>query len=100
MGKFFMCKKMVMKECCVKQELKKWTEYLYGEMEPAKLKELGLPLTPTMPPSPSGKSWTKWRSLPRNMSSNSFSACNFSETQKTFIVTKQSHEPMLSKSYR
>jgi len=44
--KFFMCKKMVMKECCVKQELKKWTEYLYGEMEPAKLKELGLPTDP------------------------------------------------------
>merc|ERR1711953_642404 len=62
--KFLMCKKVVMKECCVKQE------------------------------------WKKWRSLPRNMSSNSFSACNFSETQKTFIVTKHSHEPMLSKSYR
>lgn len=37
---------MMMKECCVKKELKKWTEYLYGEMEPAKLKELGLPTDP------------------------------------------------------
>jgi len=44
--KFFMCKKMMMKDCCVKKELKKWTEYLYGDMEPAKLKELGLPTDP------------------------------------------------------
>ena len=35
-----------MKDCCVKKELKKWTEYLYGDMEPAKLKELGLPSDP------------------------------------------------------
>ena len=36
----------MMKDCCVKKELKKWTEYLYGDMEPAKLKELGLPTDP------------------------------------------------------
>ena len=36
----------MVKACCVKKELKKWTEYLYGEMEPNKLRELGLPSDP------------------------------------------------------
>jgi len=43
---FFKCKKKMVKACCVKKELKKWTEYLYGEMEPNKLRELGLPSDP------------------------------------------------------
>merc|ERR1711963_187930 len=43
---FFKCKKKMVKACCVKKELKKWTEYLYGKMEPSKLRELGLPSDP------------------------------------------------------
>jgi len=43
---FMKCKKKCAKLMCVKKELKKWTEYLYGDMEPGKLRELGLPSDP------------------------------------------------------